>query len=986
MKKSLGRALTSLGGIILLCMSAEAETLTVTSASDAGGSCPGADCTLRQAIATAAAGDTIAFSMSPGDSTITLTSGELLIDKNLVIRGPGANRLAVSRGSGASDFSIFHIASSDITSTISGLTISNGKSPAHGGGILNSGVLTVRDCTISGNSASPASGGGGGINNNFGGLLTLINCTISGNTALDGGGIFATGMATIINCTISGNTAGTYGGGLLNNSEKMIVTNCTIHGNTAENGGGIYASLFEPTTHVRNTIIEGNTGTSADPDVSGNFISEGYNLVATDAAGNGFSGPGDQVGTAAFTIGAALSPLQDNGGPTKTHTLLTGSKAIDKGKSGADPSGQPINTDQRGQPRLSDRAESNAAGGDGTDIGAVELGLPQTGPTFTVTTTVERNQGGCTTDDCSLFEALAVANAVADANTINFAPGVEGYITTTFTPSGLPINFPVTINGPGAKKLFLSGETTGRIFNNSAANVTISGLSFFYGKVTDQNGGGILNTGGLTVNDCAFAVDTAMGSGSGGAIYSASGSTLVLQRCSFLNNTVDQFGGAVFNDGIFSATNCTFAFNQALRGGGIISRANGGASNSTLRNCTLTQNIATSTSAGPGDGGGGYFGEGNTTQHHIGNSIIAGNTNSVNPDVRGNITSDGHNLIGNVANAAGFSNNVNGDQVGTPGAIKSAQLFSITNDGGPTLTCPLLSNSTAINAGDNNLAPPTDQRGYGRNGIADIGAYEFHGVLPVTLANISTRLLVETGDNVLIAGFIITGAPQKKVMIRAIGPSLPFPGRLDNPTLELRNSAGTLLASNDDWMNSSPTDKQAIIDSTIPPSNDLESAIVATLPAFGASYTALVRGANNGTGIGVVEAYDLDRTANSILANIATRGFVQTGDNVLIAGTIVLGSATQKVIVRAIGPSLPIAGKLENPTLELRDVNGTVLEANDNWVDSPNKQAIIDSTIPPGNDLESAIVRTLSPANYTAVVRGVNDTTGIAVVEVYALN
>jgi len=158
------------------------------------------------------------------------------------------------------------------------------------------------------------------------------------------------------------------------------------------------------------------------------------------------------------------------------------------------------------------------------------------------------------------------------------------------------------------------------------------------------------------------------------------------------------------------------------------------------------------------------------------------------------------------------------------------------------------------------------------------------------------------------------------------------------------------------------------------------------LAANSTGYTAIVRGANNGTGIGVVEAYDLDRTVDSKLANISTRGFVQTGDNVLIAGTIILGHAPQKVIIRAIGPSLNVPGKLADPTLELHDANGGILESNDNWVDSPNKQAIIDSTIPPTNNLESAIVRTLGPANYTAIVRGVNNTTGIAVVEVYALN
>ena len=125
-----------------------------------------------------------------------------------------------------------------------------------------------------------------------------------------------------------------------------------------------------------------------------------------------------------------------------------------------------------------------------------------------------------------------------------------------------------------------------------------------------------------------------------------------------------------------------------------------------------------------------------------------------------------------------------------------------------------------------------------------------------TIANVSTRLRVETGDNVLIAGFIITGTQPKKVIVRAIGPSLKLDGHLDNPTLELRNSSGAIVDSNDDWVNS--PNKQAIIDSTIPPDNDLESAIVATLPGNGASYTAIVRGVNNTTGIAVVEVYALE--------------------------------------------------------------------------------------------------------------------------------
>ena len=261
------------------------------------------------------------------------------------------------------------------------------------------------------------------------------------------------------------------------------------------------------------------------------------------------------------------------------------------------------------------------------------------------------------------------------------------------------------------------------------------------------------------------------------------------------------------------------------------------------------------------------------------------------------------------------------------------------------------------------------------------GFWGIANLTPAVLANISTRLLVGTGDNVLIGGFIVTGTQTKKVLIRAIGPSLPLAGVLADPTLELYQGT-TLLESNDNWMDS--PNKQAIIDSGAPPLNNLESAIVRSLAP--GNYTAIERGVNNGTGIGVVEAYDLDTSANSKLANISTRGLVQTGDNVLFAGMIVVGQASQKVIIRALGPSTGVPGAMADPTLELHDGNGALLEANDNWVDSPNKQAIIDSTIPPPNNLESAIVRTLTPANYTAIVRGANNSTGIAVVEVYALN
>ena len=181
-----------------------------------------------------------------------------------------------------------------------------------------------------------------------------------------------------------------------------------------------------------------------------------------------------------------------------------------------------------------------------------------------------------------------------------------------------------------------------------------------------------------------------------------------------------------------------------------------------------------------------------------------------------------------------------------------------------------------------------------------------------------------TGDNVSIGGFIVTGTQPKKVIVRAIGPSLPVAGKLANPTLELYGPGGVPIASNDDWRS---TQEAEINASTVPPTNDLESAIVATLPASpsGLGYTAVMRGVNNTTGVGLVEVYDLDPTVDSKLANISTRGQVQTGDDVMIGGIIVVGTGPQKVIVRAIGPSLGsagVAGALQDPTLELHDSNG----------------------------------------------------------------
>jgi FG-GAP-like repeat len=258
--------------------------------------------------------------------------------------------------------------------------------------------------------------------------------------------------------------------------------------------------------------------------------------------------------------------------------------------------------------------------------------------------------------------------------------------------------------------------------------------------------------------------------------------------------------------------------------------------------------------------------------------------------------------------------------------------------------------------------------------------------VPASMGNISTRLPVGTGDSALIGGFIVGGNQPKKVLVRGIGPSLASFGLsnpLANPTLELHDGNGQIIAFNNDWR----TDHETEIAATgIPPSHDLESAIIMTLPAGNAGYTAVLRGFDQGTGVGVIEIYDLDSAADSTLVNISVRGLVQTGNNVLIAGTIILGDTPQKVMIRAIGPSLNVPGKLANPFLELRDPNGNLLRSNDDWR-SDHEAEIIATGIAPSNDREAAIIELL-PAHgsaYTAVVQGVGGATGIGVVEVYGL-
>lgn len=254
------------------------------------------------------------------------------------------------------------------------------------------------------------------------------------------------------------------------------------------------------------------------------------------------------------------------------------------------------------------------------------------------------------------------------------------------------------------------------------------------------------------------------------------------------------------------------------------------------------------------------------------------------------------------------------------------------------------------------------------------------------LANISTRMNVGTNENVLIGGFIVTGSNPKKVIIRALAPSLTnlgVAGAMSDPVLELYNSAGNMMMSNDDWQNG--TQAAQIAQTGIAPTVAAESALIATLPA--GSYTAVVHGRDGGQGIAIVEAYELDATTTRMV-NISTRGQIGTGDQAMIGGLIVQGTMSKKVIVRALGPSLAangISGALANPTLEIRDSGGNLVIANDNWSTGSQAAEIAATGVPPLNPLESAAIANLAPGSYTAVVHGANNASGVGLVEVFDL-
>jgi CSLREA domain-containing protein len=643
---------------------------------------------IQEANAVSAA-DTINFNL-PANSTITLPTQLPAFIGNFSIVGPGAALLTIQRSSAAGTpiFQIFSFTpiNGNFNDSVSGLTLLNGNATGpftsnmsgggifnfqacaltltdvvisgststnggglynegtatlinckvtgnnspNGGGILNRGVMTVTNTTVSDNSAT---GAGGGIQNN-GGTLSISNSTVSGNTcSAQGGGIVnSSGSVTITNSTVSSNTATALvsaGAGAIANSpggNTLTLSNTTITANTA-NGNGSFGvgGIFNgsgSTTNLKNSIVAKNSSALMPHDLNGTFNSQGFNLIGESSGTDGFTNGinGDQVGTTASPLDPKFGVLSENGGPTRTHSLLVGSPAIDAGNS-------VLTTDQRGQPRpVNDQTVVNAAGGNGSDLGAYEAHYLE------VNTTVDADDGLCrplgTGNGCTLREAINAANAELGAESIIFATALTsgGPATITLSTALPDLTSDLTIQGPGASLLtvrrsFAGGTPGFRMFYITPnMTVNVSDLTIQNGNVPNGVGAGVLNNGYLVLTNCNLYGNNALSGGAGGAIASGisnTGSSLALNNCNIGGvaggqpNAASNGGGIFINSGTFTMT-----------GGSVVGNSNHGMN--LISGPVVLTGVSITNNSAPGDVGGGIVAAGVTVG--VLNCLIAGNS------------------------------------------------------------------------------------------------------------------------------------------------------------------------------------------------------------------------------------------------------------------------------------------------------------------------------------------------------------------------
>ncbi|MEN3370959.1 MAG: hypothetical protein V7609_3102 [Verrucomicrobiota bacterium] len=923
-----------------------------------------------------------------------------------------------------------------------------------GGILVNSGTLNIDGVVVSGNNAGDTStgGSGGGLANISPGTLTVTNSTISGNICVgNAGGIFNVSSAKIINSTISNNRATFFGGGVFsgNSGSGLSVTNSTITNNRcdsdntgAESGGGMAAST-STTVLLNNTIVAGNfkgTGTARD-DLTGPYSNtSSYNLIGDGTGETGITNGsnGNHVGTSAAPINALLAALGNYGGPTPTHLLLPASPAIDAGLDplAVDANGDALDSDQRGNPRSINNA---------VDIGAVEVdyaidttaGTPQStavNTAFPIALKATVTESGNPVSGISVtftaptsgaratFSSGNTATVVTDANGVATAPtltanGTPGSYTVAATVIGIatPANFSLT-NVVGATTHFSvtapANATAGVPFN-----FTVNALDSGDNVVTNYTG-----TVRFTSNDpsATLPANSTLTNGTGtfsATLRTAGNRTITATDTSTAatgtSNTIVVAGAAATHFSVVAPANATAgtAFNFTVTALDQFNNTAAGYTgtvrfNSTDLNATLPANSTLANGTGTFSATLRTVGNQTITATDTNNSAINGTSNTIA------VTKPTPGLSGTVSPTSGNVGTAFTDTAVLSGGVNPTGTITFTVYGPNAANCAtaIFTSSKTVNGNGTYVSDsftPTAPGSYtfvafysgdaSNNPVSTVcgAASQTFTVTspaptptPAQSLNISTRVRTELGDRAMIGGFIITGNAPKSVVIRGLGPSLAsfnLSDLLPNPQLELKGPNNNLLFLNKDWKDS----QRSLIEGTnFQPKDDRESVIVISLNP--GAYTAILSGEGGTTGIGLVEVYDTSPNSDSKLGNISTRGFVQTGDKVMIGGfTLGANNNPTRIAIRGRGPSLSQFGLspvLADPTLELRNQNGTILVVNDDWQSDPVSAANLTANgLGLSDPKEAGIFTSLPAGQFTAVLAGKTGGIGIGLIEIYNL-
>ena len=851
--------------------------------------------------------------------------------------------------------------------TFQGLTFANGASTAqyHGGAVSLSGVqANFVSCTFQNNAAKNPFTGGGAIWIDTS-TVSFQSCTWTNNTAVNYAGALVAFHSRVFirdntftgnRTNLPGHASFSAGGAIHGNSSTMFINNSRFENNQAGYVGGAIYVIGPYTDSLMDLVV-------SDCPFTGN-------VAAQDPAGA--SPPGPSTG------GAVM--MED-----QTRTRVYNCRFTNNStKQGGALSSYRTNTEVQGCVFQNNQA-TGTGGSDGFG-GAIVVLSDDNADQSTAGGTINRPSAKLTMTD-SLIQGPGGGVTSARQGGGIFAAGDKHANDGVGVPqNGTPDTNRATVS---LKRVVFADLATSDSGNGTGGAMTVDFVT-------------------LTADNCL--VQNCRTTHYGGGFELINRSKVNITATQFVGNQGGILGGALtlFNGGELNVSGSTFADNRltAPGGGSAFMTSPGGTLGTdvtgAIQNCVITNN-----SGGPTI----YDGDRTTPPYnqlqYNGNQIYAAEAGMYFNDQKGFLGFTDFNVLtmlradGSIWSKIGAPNSTTGSPVATGAVLLIPP--QIRSSGAPGETLPISPFVAFTSSGGAN--PSLDGSAQSaKAGVVTtssdaqhtlaVGGTQFKTTpLPAAALNISTRLPVGQADSALIGGFIVVGPTPKRVIIRAVGPSLTsVAGALQDPILELHDVTGATIATNDNWrttqIGGALTSNQAvdILASTIPPSNDAESAVVATLDP--GNYTAILRGTNGTTGIAVVEVYDLDPVQNSTLANISTRGFIQTGDNVMIGGFIYLaGPGATKVVTRGIGPSLSAAGiknPLSDPMLELVDANGRTVTSNDDADQSPDAGAIRAAGLFPTNPVESAIYAAGLPRGaYTVILRGKNNGTGVGLIEVY---